>query len=34
MLRVMDLLICPVQVAQCSLKMVNRPKNIGIVYEL
>ena len=34
MLLVMDLIICAVQVVQCSLKMVNRLKNIGIVYQL
>ena len=34
MLLVMDLIICAVQVAQCSLKMVNRLKKIGIVYQL
>ena len=34
MLLVMDLIICAVQIAQCSLKMVNHLKNIGIVYQL
>ena len=34
MLLVMDLIICAVQIAQSSLKMVNHLKNIGIVYQL